>query len=396
MSDTAPISAPSPASAALDAAVRRRYSEGAGRTVDALCCPTDYDPEVLAPIPAEVIERDYGCGNPTRHLQPGDTVLDLGSGTGKICFIASQVVGAGGRVIGVDMNDDMLDVARRATPVVAERTGCDNVTFLKGRIEDLKTDRAAADAWLRAHPVADESGLAELERTLDHQRETAPLVGDDSVDVVVSNCVLNLVMPAAKRQLFDEIFRVLRRGGRAVISDIVSDEPVPEAMQADPELWSGCISGAFQEHAFLKAFEDAGFYGVEVLERGEEPWRVVDGLEFRSVTVRAWKGKQGDCLEQGQAVIYKGPFRSVTDDDGHTFPRGKPMAVCGKTFRIMTSAPYAPHMAPVEPRVAIDEEHAGPFACNGSRVRDPQETKGADYHATTDPDGECCAPGTCC
>ena len=295
------------------------------------------------------------------------------------------------------MNDDMLDVARRARPVVAERTGFDNVEFRKGRIEDLATDRAAVDHWLAAHPVSSDAELAALEAEMQRQREQAPLVASDSVDAVVSNCVLNLVLPERKRALFAEIFRVLRKGGRAVISDIVCDEDVPDELLRDAELWSGCISGAFREDAFLRAFEDAGFHGIEILERGAEPWQTVNGIEFRSLTVRAYKGKQGACLEQGQAVIYKGPWKRVTDDDGHTYERGQRMAVCGKTYRLITGGPYAAEVIGVEPREAIDEADAEPFACSGMRVRDARETKGATYRATSAADdGACCEPGACC
>src|SRR4029077_13274999 len=98
-----------------------------------------------------------------------------------------------------------------------------------------------------------------------------PLIPTESVDVVVSNCVLNLVEPRAKGQLFEEIFRVLRNGGRAVISDIVSDEEVPADLQSDPQLWSGCISGALTEEGFLDAFAAAGFYGVQLLKRDAQP-----------------------------------------------------------------------------------------------------------------------------
>ena len=137
-----------------------------------------------------------------------------------------------------------------------------------------------------------------------------PLVASDSVDVVVSNCVLNLVEAKAKRQLFEEIFRVLRKGGRAVISDIVCDEEVPEHLQNDPELWSGCISGALTEEGLIQAFSEAGFYGIQILKRDEQPWQTVEGIEFRSVTVEAFKGKQGPCFERNQAVIYRGPFQA--------------------------------------------------------------------------------------
>ena len=280
----------------IEAAVRERYAAGAKAQEAALCCPVIYDPKYLKAIPAEVIERDYGCGDPSQHLHPGETVLDLGSGTGKICFIASQVVGPNGRVIGVDMTDDMLEVARRNAPIVAERIGHANVEFRKGRIQDLALDLEELDARLKSEPIASADAFLAAEALAGELRIKSPLVASDSVDVVVSNCVLNLVEPRAKRQLFEEIFRVLKLGGRAVISDIVADEEVPEDLQNDPELWSGCISGALTEEGFLEAFGRAGFYAIRILKRAEQPWRAVQGIEFRSLTVEAWKGKQGETV----------------------------------------------------------------------------------------------------
>jgi len=207
------------------------------------------------------------------------------------------VVGAAGHVIGVDLNDDMLALARRAAPVVAQRIGHDNVEFRKGRIQDLALDLDALTGWLAEHPVTDISTLTTLEAEQQRLRTERPLIGDESVDAVVSNCVLNLVATEHKAQLFAETFRVLRRGGRAVISDIVGAVEVPDHLRADPELWSGCISGAYQEEAFLAAFELAGFYGVRLVKRDPAPWRVVAGIEFRSVTVIAYKGEQGECLD---------------------------------------------------------------------------------------------------
>src|SRR5215216_1183397 len=132
----------------VEGAVRQRYSAASQAKVEALCCPVEYDRQFLKVIPAEVIERDYGCGDPSRHLKPGETVLDLGSGTGKICFIAAQVVGSTGRVIGVDMNDDMLALARKYAPVVGEAIGFHNVEFRKGRIQDLALDIEKLDGDL--------------------------------------------------------------------------------------------------------------------------------------------------------------------------------------------------------------------------------------------------------
>ncbi len=356
---------------AVEAVVRERYGAGARAVEAELCCPVDYDPSLLRVIPAEVLERDYGCGDPSRHLRAGETVLDLGSGSGKIAFIACQVVGPTGRVIGVDVNPEMLALARSAQDRVTAALGYDNVVFRRGRIQDLATDLDAVQAWLDEHPVHDLDGLAAMEAMSARQRSEAPLVADESVDVVVSNCVLNLVAPEHKTALFGEIHRVLRRGGRAVISDIVSDREVPDAMKADPELWSGCVSGAFQEEAFLSAFERAGFHGITLATRDPEPWRVVEGIELRSVTVVAHKGKEGPCFDHGQAVIYRGPWRSVEDDDGHVLRRGKPTAVCAKTFELYGREPYAGSFERLEPAVPVDPATAPPFDCADDGARRP-------------------------
>lgn len=381
-----------------ESVVKDRYAEGANARQEALCCPVEYDARYLEIIPQEVIERDYGCGDPSQHVKPGETVLDLGSGTGKICFIASQVVGAEGRVIGIDMTDDMLEVARRNAPIIAERTGYANVEFRKGRIQDLALDLEALEAELKNNPVSDANGFLEAEELAEELRVKQPLVESDSVDVVVSNCVLNLVSKRNRRQMFEEIHRVLKRGGRAVISDIVCDEDVPQELQDDPELWSGCISGAFREDEFLEAFEDAGFYGVRILKFDKEPWQTVKGIEFRSMTIEAYKGKEGICLERNQAVIYKGPFKKVLDDDGHAMERGKRYAVCDKIFNIYRSPAYEGMFEFVEPLDEIPLDEADLFDCSKTRLRDPKETKGQGYSATTDA-AACCGPaddGGCC
>lgn len=381
----------------IETAVRERYSGAARQSEAALCCPVNYDPKYLKVIPAEVIERDYGCGDPSRWVREGDTVLDLGSGTGKICFIAAQVVGPNGRVIGVDMTDDMLEVARRNAPVVAERIGYANVEFRKGRIQDMGLDLALLDHRLRELPLTGAEGWLAAEKLADELRRQQPLVPDNSVDVVVSNCVLNLVDAASKPKLFAEIFRVLKLGGRAVISDIVSDEAVPGHLQNDAELWSGCISGALTETEFLQAFEQAGFYGIEIVKRDDAPWRTVEGIEFRSVTLRAYKGKEGACFERNQAVIYKGPFKEVLDDDGHRLKRGVRHAVCDKTFQLYRKDPYRAYFDFVEPQTPIPLDQALPFDCRRSAPRHPRETKGLDYKANSDAsvcrDG---GNGTCC
>src|SRR6266446_5803955 len=197
----------------VESAVRERYAARAKSTEAELCCPADYQSEYLKAIPAEVVERDYGCGDPSRYVREGETVLDLGSGTGKICFIAAQVVGPSGKVIGVDMTDEMLAIARTNTPIVSERIGYSNVEFRKGRIQDLGLDFDLLDAELKQRPISDAASFLAADELAQELRVKSPLISSDSIDVVVSNCVLNLVEPKSKKQLFEEIFRVLKKGG---------------------------------------------------------------------------------------------------------------------------------------------------------------------------------------
>jgi ubiquinone/menaquinone biosynthesis C-methylase UbiE len=376
----------------VDQAVRDRYEEAAQSRQPALCCPVDYDPQYLAVIPQEVLDRDYGCGDPSRYVRPGDTVLDLGSGGGKICFIASQIVGREGRVIGVDVNDEMLELARKSAPEVASRVGYANVEFVRGQIQDLALSLDSLDDHLKEHPIQRASDLVRLEDLQARLRAGDPLIPDGSVDIVVSNCVLNLVRPEHKGQLIREIFRVLKRGGRIAISDIVSDEEIPAGLRNDSELWSGCVSGAFQEMELMRELEAAGFYGIEIDVWTEEPFAVVEGIEFRSLTVTARKGKEGACYEANHAVVYRAPWSEVRDDDGHGLKRGERTAVCAKTFELFTQEPYAGHLVGIAPQELIPEGERELFDCARSVVRDPRETKGGDYSVTRKPS----ASGGCC
>lgn len=380
----------------VEAAVRDRYGAAAEAAEPALCCPVSYDARYLKIIPEEIIDRDYGCGDPSRHLQPGDHVLDLGSGGGKICYIASQVVGPDGYVVGVDINPQMLSLALKYQQQVADQVGYLNTDFRKGQIQDLKLNMELFEAWLQQHPVQSAADWLAAEEAATALRRESPLVNDDSMDAVVSNCVLNLVRTEDRRQLFAEVFRVLKRGGRAIISDIVCDEDVPVELQNNAELWSGCISGAFREDQFLQAFEDAGFYGIEIVSRQDEAWAVVEGIEFRSLTVRAWKGKEGPCLDRRQAVVYQGPWKAVVDDDGHTLFRGQRMAVCDKTFQIYTSEPYAGQVTPIVPVQDVPPEQAPEFDCQRNSVRPASETKQGRAALNILPGDDCCGDSNCC
>lgn len=385
--ESAPLSA--------ETAVYERYAAAAQAREEALCCPVSYAGNYLAAIPQEILERDYGCGDPSPYVRPGDTVLDLGSGGGKLCYILAQAVGPEGRVIGVDCNREMLALARKHRDTVAGRIGYANVEFRYGMIQDLRLDLERLERELAQRPVQSAADWLSLRALEDRLRRESPLVPDASMDCVVSNCVLNLVRPEDRRPLFAEIFRVLKVGGRAAISDIVSDEDVPDHHQQNPELWSGCLSGAFREDRFLQAFADAGFHGMTIAQRQPEPWRIVDGIEFRSMTVVAYKGKQGPCLDRNQAVVYRGPFSRVEDDDGHVFYRGERMAVCDKLYRLVQQPPYAGQFELVAPNEEVPLESAPAFDCRPAARRSPAVTKGPNA-ARQQEAGSCCGPNGAC
>ena len=379
-----------------EAEVLERYGNAAREVEACLCLPVTYDEALLRVIPEEIIAKDYGCGDPSRYIRQGETVLDLGSGSGKACYIISQIVGAQGKVIGVDFNPPMLELSRKYQKSIGAKLGYHNVEFRRGKIQDLKTNLELIDQYLGENPVRSVVDLASLEDFENKIRQERPLIADESIDVIVSNCVLNLVRAEDKQKLFSEMYRVLKRGGRVAISDIVSDEPVPKHLAGDPNLWSACVSGAFQEEDFLRTFEEANFYGIEIEELHSEAYQIVEGIEFRAITVTAYKGKEGPCIERNQAVIYRGPWKQVIDDDGHTLERGARMALCEKTFDIYSKPPYQNQFILVPPREEVAAENASEFDCSRDHKRSPRETKGLEFKVTKlsgsicGPDSNCC------
>jgi len=229
--------------------VRERYgaiAENAQPGVQSDCCPpsssqssccgpADADPDQLmmvsklyedpnvTELPTEVTDISLGCGDPVTlaALEPGQTVLDLGSGGGIDCFLAAKKVGPAGKVIGVDMTAAMIEKAR-ANKV---KVGADNVEFRLGEIEHLP-------------------------------------VGDDTVDVIISNCVVNL--SPDKPQVFKDAFRVMKSGGKLAVSDIVTDGPLPDAIKSNLSAWAGCVAGALDVQEYIDAIKAAGFINVEV------------------------------------------------------------------------------------------------------------------------------------
>ena len=237
--------------------IQERYGSAALEKESCLCTPVSFNSKFLEAIPSEVIERDYGCGDPTRWVKENDVVLDLGSGSGKNAFICSQIVGSGGHVIGVDQNPDMLNLARSSINFVAKNIGYKNTKFIEGSIEKLD----------------------ELDNN------SNPIIHDSSIDIILSNCVLNLVSYEYRQNLLNNIKRVLKKNGRIAISDIVSNKKVPLELQKNADLWSGCISGAWYEPEFIEDFHKLGFKNLEFADRSKDPWKVIQDIEFRTVTL---------------------------------------------------------------------------------------------------------------
>ncbi|OGR90622.1 MAG: hypothetical protein A3J74_05840 [Elusimicrobia bacterium RIFCSPHIGHO2_02_FULL_57_9] len=296
--------------------IQNFYGKAAIEPQKELCCPVKYDESEVGHIPQEVIDRFYGCGSPISQadVRPGETTLDLGSGAGIDCFIAAKKVGPQGKVIGVDMTAPMLRVANESKPAVARNLGYDVVEFRKGYLETIPTD-------------------------------------DKSVDLVTSNCVINL--SPDKSKVFSEIWRILKDNGRLVVADIVSDQPVPLGLQAHKDLWGECISGALSEQEFISGLERAGFYGISLLKKTF--WKEVEGHKFYSITVRGFKfEKKSGCSFIGQRAIYWGPYKAVIDEEGHLFPRGEVIEVCTDTAAKLKTSPYAGHFQIAESDGSLD------------------------------------------
>lgn len=288
------------------------------------CCPLESMPAHLRPllnkVHPEVQKRFYGCGSPIPPALEGKTVLDLGCGTGRDVYILSQLVGATGHVIGVDMTEGQLAVARRHLQGHMDAFGyaAPNVTFHRGHIEDLKS-----------------LGIA-----------------DASLDVVVSNCVVNL--SPDKEAVFREIFRALKPGGELYFSDVFAGRRLPEALRRDRELIGECLGGALYIEDFRRLLRAVGCLDYRVMSRGrvtlDDPSveKKAGMVDFYSMTVRAFKLELEDlCEDYGHVAAYKGTLAETPHafrlDDHHLFRTGMPERVCGNTYKMLAQTRLAAH-----------------------------------------------------
>ena len=349
-----------PDQSTLDA-VKDYYGRVLTRTQDlktSACCSVEALPPLLRALARqlhpEVVSRFYGCGSPFPPALEGRTVLDLGCGSGRDAYLLSHLVGPRGRVIGVDMTDEQLDVARRHIDHHTQLFGYaePNIDFVQGYIEDL----AAA-------------GIA-----------------DASIDLVVSNCVVNL--SPDKRRVLAEIFRVLKPGGELFFSDVYADRRIPPDLAQDPVLFGECLAGALYTEDFRRLMQalncpDFRVMGKTSIALGNaDIERRIGMVNFSSLTVRAFKLPLEDrCENYGQVARYKGTIEdhphAFVLDDHHRFETGRPMLVCGNTADMLTQTWYAAHFV-----VHGDKSrHLGLHDCGPAPVT---------------ANGECAPGGACC
>lgn len=301
--------------------VSDRYARAAA-TGEQMCCPTSYDfTDLKSFIPEEVLKISYGCGTPAglKTVRPGETVLDIGSGGGIDCFEASRLVGLSGQVIGIDITDTMLEIARRNAPIVASNLGfaSTNVDFRKGTADAMPVD-------------------------------------DNTIDLIISNCVINLAPD--KRKVFREMFRVTKPGGRFTISDILSDQTVPQYLVHDAEKWGACLSGALTLADYTTGMVEAGFLGIHLIKFS--PWQVIDGIHFFSVTLTGYKLPAHSPGPTVRYATLRGPFSRVVDERGTSYQRGIPQSIGPDTALLLSQPPFASYFVLSHEPILLDRSDA--------------------------------------
>lgn len=302
------------------------------------CCDISNMPEWLKPLLAnihdDVLSRYYGCGLVCPALLEGCRILDLGSGSGRDVYALAQLVGETGHVVGVDMTDEQLAIAKQHQDYHVDKFGYDNVTFIKGYLEKL-----------------DELALA-----------------DNSFDIIVSNCVINL--STDKAAVMASVQRLLKPGGEFYFSDVYADRRIPQHLIDDPVLYGECLSGALYWKDFTRLARGAGFLDPRLVE--DRPLEITDpalaakigDIQFFSATYRLFKiaALEDACEDHGQAVIYKGSIEQSPHrfdlDKHHAIEAGRVFPVCGNTFRMLKESRFAPHFE----FIGDDSRHYGIFA----------------------------------
>jgi arsenite methyltransferase len=298
------------------------------------CCSEAYGAKYIKNIPKRIIDANFGCGNPTKYVREGDVVLDLGSGAGLNCFVAAQIAGSKGAVFGIDINPSMLQIARDEASVFQKSINSAPLRFYKASASNLKVDQELVEARLRTEPCTDWTSWKNFEQFISESSQSKPLINSQSVDLVISNCVINLVGETEKQNVFAEIFRVLKPGGRFAISDNVSDIAIPDELKRDTKLWSACYSGVLQEQEFYNQLQEVGLTGIKIEARNDASTKRIGSVRFYSVTVTGTK--PGINNKKSITVIYRGPGRELTGDSGRVYKRGIPTELASEDAYLST------------------------------------------------------------
>ncbi len=308
--------------------VQKYYSETLQKSEDLktnACCtmdaPPSYIKEVLEQIHPEVLAKYYGCGLTIPSELNNLKILDLGSGSGRDCFIAAKLVGEKGKVVGLDMTKYQVEVAKKYESYHQKAFGYHqpNTHFIEGNIEELDQ--------------------------LDLQKS--------SFDLLISNCVINLAQN--KEKVLKDAFQLLKEGGEMYFSDVYADRRISSELQNDEVLWGECLSGALYWNDFLQLAKKAGFTDPRAVEfspieiNNPVLEKKVGNIKFYSVTYRLFKIQdlENDCEDYGQAVCYKGSIINSKNqfllDHHHFFEKGKIERVCGNTFKMLQETRFKKH-----------------------------------------------------
>lgn len=345
-----------------DKDIRQEVSQYYGETLQTsddlqtnACCTDNGMPDLhkklIQNIDDEILIKFYGCGSPIPSVLQDCTVLDLGCGTGRDAYLVSQLVGEQGKVIGIDMTDEQINVAQKHIDSQMSTFGFSspNVDFRKGFIEDLASVN----------------------------------IDDNSIDVVISNCVINL--SDDKQKVFSEIYRTLKDGGELYFSDVFASRRVPQELQDDQELYGECLSGALYEEDFRRMMTAAGFEDFRIVDSRiltiDNPAieKRLEGITFYSRTIRAFKTPhiEDRCEDYGQVAVYLGGIEEsetfYTLDQGHVFEKGRPMLVCGNTASMLEDTRLKKHFTILGNR----EQHFGLFPdCGVIKQESSEEVSG--------------------
>jgi arsenite methyltransferase len=324
-------------------------------------------------VPQAVREKYYGCGSAVPLGIEGLDLLDLGSGSGQDCYVAASLIGTQGSVVGIDMTEEQLQVARASMDVFSKSIGYSpKLEFRHGLIEDLQS-----------------AGIQ-----------------NESLDMIISNCVVNL--SPRKDLVLREAYRALRFGGEFFFSDVYCDRRLPEPVQKHQILWGECISGAMYVNDFLSLCQEVGFKDPRQVDvhpiAVEDPqlFDVVGNAKFFSITFRLFKiaSLERLCEDYGQVALYKGSiegYRHSYDlDKNHTLITGKPLLVCGNTASMLSESWLKKHFQVTGNRSV----HYGEFPCGSSSekqlVRDSKQSNETSCNPSADSSSSCGKKGSCC